>query len=123
MGQIFSSAAKTEILRALHHQPDPLGLRPLARIADLHVRSAELALTDLVREKLIIRKRTPTRVYYALNRTHPSAPVVAAAFDAAAAAAIHRDSRALNRRATRILPLMRQASRMLRRARKSCHVA
>ena len=119
LGDLFSSAAKTEILRALHHQPGPLSLRQLARLADIRVRSAELALDSLVNEKLVGRRRTQNRVFYAMDLSHPSAAVLDAVFDAAALAAIRANRRALDERAKRILPFLRQARRMLSHARGS----
>jgi len=123
LGHLFSSAAKTEILRALHHQPDVVGLRQLARIAGVRVRSAELALDALVNEGLVRRRRTSTRVFYDMERNHPDASVLAAVFDAAAAAAIRANRRHLDGQAKRILPFVRQARRMLCHARESRHDA
>ena len=117
LGNLFNSAAKTEILRALHHQPEAVGLRHLARIADVHVRSAELALADLVRMRLVTRRRRSHRVFYALKRTHPDAVLLSAVFDAAAQASISATRTFLNKRAKRILPFIRQANRMLKHAR------
>ena len=118
LGHLFNSAAKTEILRTLHHQPDVVGLRQLARIADVHVRSAELALADLVSIKLVTRKRQSNRVFYAMKRTHPDAALLSAIFDAAAHASISATSASLSKRAKRILPFIRQANRMLNHARR-----
>ena len=123
LGDLFSSAAKTEILRVLHHQPGALSLRQLSRLAGVRVRSAELALDSLVNEKLVGRRRAQNRVFYAMVRSHPSASVLAAVFDAAAVAAIRTNRRSFDERAQRILPFMRQAHRMLNHARGSRHDA
>ena len=92
LGDLFSSAAKTEILRALHHQPDALSLRQLTRLAGVRVRSAELALHSLVNEKLVRRQRTRNRVFYAMERSHPSASVLTAVFDCRITGAAGRSS-------------------------------
>jgi hypothetical protein len=123
LGEFFSSAARTEILRALHYQPEAVGLRQLARVAGIRVRSAELALAALVNEKLVVRGRTRNRVFYALERRHANATVLAAVFDAAAFAAIRANRQPLDARARRILPFIRQARRMLDHARGSRHDA
>jgi hypothetical protein len=123
LGDLFSSAAKTEILRALHHQPDAVSLRQLARLAGVRVRSAELALDSLVNEKVVWRRRTRDRVFYAMERSHPSVSVLTAVFDAAVLAAIRANRRSSNERAKRILPYLRQAHRMLNHARASRHGA
>lgn len=121
LGDLFSSAAKTEILRALYHQPGRVGLRQLARIAGLRVRSAELALDSLVSARVVRRRRVEDRVFYAMDRSDPRASLLAAVFDAAAEAAIQTERRALDKEAKRILPFIRQATRMLERARGSRH--
>ncbi len=122
LGKLLSSAAKTEILRALHHQQEAVGLRQLSRIAAVGVRSAELALDSLVEAKLVQRTRTPTRVLYAMNANHPSASVLSDAFDAATLASIREDCRLLDKRASRILPFIEEARRMLAYARGANHV-
>lgn len=123
LGDFLGSSAKTEILRALHCQPDAVGLRQLARIAGVRVRSAELALHNLVSEGLVTRRRAANHVFYAMDRHHPGAVVLGAAFDAAALAAIRVSSRSLDVKAKRILPFVRQALRMLNRARESRYEA
>lgn len=118
LGDVFGSRAKTEILRALHYQPEVVGLRQLARTAGVRVRSAELALHALVKDGLVRRRRASSRVFYALERRHPLAAVLAAVFDAAATAAIRANRRALGKRAKRILPFIRQAHRLLSHVRR-----
>jgi hypothetical protein len=123
LGNLFGSAAKTEILRALNYQPDGTGLRQLTRIAGLRVRSAELALKFLVRSKLVRRRRIANRVSYAMDWNDPRASLLTEVFAAAAAAAIRAESHTLDQRARRLLPFMRGATRMLDTARRSRHDA
>ena len=123
LGTLLSSAARTDILRALMYQPDPAGLRPLARIAGVQPRSAELALSALVNEKLVKRTGYSAGPRYALNRAHPDAELLDAVFTAAARAATANRCRMLGQRASCILPFIREAGNMLTRARGSRHVA
>lgn len=123
LGHLFRSAARTEILRALYYQPDAVGLRHLAHIADVHVHSAELTLDDLVQERLVTRRRHLNRVLYALKRNHPAVPVLTAVFNAAAQASIDMNRHSLSRTAKRILPFMQQASRMISHAKGHCYDA
>jgi hypothetical protein len=95
----------------------------VARIAGVHPHSAELALAGLIRERLVKRERTPSRVLYTLIREHADVPVLEAVFTAAAQVSIKARSRSLNERARAILPLVRQATRMLACARESRRVA
>ncbi len=123
LGILLSSAARTEILRALMYQPAPAGLRPLARIAGVLPHSAELALNALVKEKLVNRTAYTAGPRYALNRAHPDAELLDAVFTAASRAVTASRCRMLGRRAARILPFIREAGSMLDRARESRDVA
>lgn len=123
LGSLLSSAARTEILRALACQPGPVGVRQVAHLAGVHPHSAELALAALVREKRVRRTRTPARPVYEWNRTHPDAPVLEAVFAAAALGFIAARRPLWDKRAGSILPFIRRATRMLARARESRHVA
>ena len=123
LGSLLSSAARTEILRTLAYQPEPVGLRQAARIAGVLPRSAELALAGLVKEKLVTRKRSATRMLYRLNQDHADVPVLEAVFAAAAQGFIRAQNRLLGERTTAILPFIREASRMVARARRTRNVA
>ncbi len=70
LGNIFGTVARTDILRALYYQPEPVGLRYLARIADIHPHSAELALAALAHEQLVIYGKVGRRKLYELNMRH-----------------------------------------------------
>ena len=122
LGKLLGSAARTEVLRVLTCQPGPLGLRPTARVAGIHPRSAELALRDLVREQLVRSRPTAAGPVYEINRRHPDTPVLEAVFDAAARAAVHQRRASLQRKARAILPFVDEADRMLSRARDHRHV-
>ena len=121
LGKLLGSAGRTEVLRALICQPGPVGLRPLARIAGVHPHSAELALAALVREGLVLRKRSGNRPVYEADRRHPDIAVLGAVFEAAAVALVRRRRPSLQERARAILPFIREAERMLARARRRGH--
>ena len=123
LGLLLGSAGQTEVLRALMHQPGPVGLREVSRIAGVHPHSAELAFAALIRKGLVVRKKTASRVLYVMNRSHEDAVVLEAVFSAANQGFIRARSRLLNERARIILPFIGQASRMLASARESRHVA
>jgi DNA-binding transcriptional ArsR family regulator len=122
LGKILGSAARTDILRALHYQPEPVGLRHLATLAAVQPRSAQLALAALEREALVTRRKTATRALYALNRAHSDVPVLKAIFDAAARTVRASRRRDLDRKAKTLLPFMAEASGMINHARRDGHV-
>ena len=121
IGKLLSSAAQTEIMRALLLNPRALGLRQAARIAGVHPHSAELALAALSRNGLVNRRRMSNRVLYEVQRTHPDVVVLDAVFEAAAHAFIRTRAPALNARARSLLPFFREVSRMIQQARGVRH--
>lgn len=123
LSNLFSSAAKTETLCVLCHQPGGVGLRQLARIAGIRVRSAELALGSLVDAGLVSRTRLANRVLFEIDRADPRTAVLSEVFNAAALATIRMESRSLDKRARSVLPFIQQANRMLKHARGSGHDA
>ena len=123
LGGLLTSAGRTEILRALMHQPGPVGLRQLARIAGVHPHSAELALAGLIRDRLVRRRRSVAGPLYDLNRNHADIAVLGAVFLAGAQAVTTARSRLLDKRAKSLLPFFRQATRLLAHARGTRHVA
>jgi len=123
LGDLLSSAARTELLRVLVCQPGAVGLRPAARLAGIHPHSAELALAGLIGDKLVKRRTGSAGPAYELNRRHADLPVLEAVFAAAAQAGIAARRPSLQLRARRILPFIRQATRMLAHARETRHVA
>ena len=123
LGNILGSAARTDILRVLYYQPEPVGLRHLATIAGVQPRSAQLAVAALSEERLVTRRKTPTRALYALNRDHRDAAVLKAIFDAATRVAQTSRRRTLDARARTLLPFIAEAAGMIAHARRARHVA
>jgi hypothetical protein len=121
LGNLLGSAARTEILRVMSYQSQPIGLRHLARLADIYPRSAELALKALVQEELLLRTQIEKRVLYELNRDHPSTPVLLAIFRAVDKANTSARCNSLKNRAKAILPALRDATRLLRNTRSMQH--
>jgi len=118
LGMLLGSSARTEILRVLAYQPEPIGLRHLARLAGVHPHSAEVALVSLVREKLVKRSRQRKRPLYRLAQGQPDVSVLRAVFRAAEREITRARSRALEKRARSILPFIREATMMFANAGK-----
>lgn len=106
----------------LYYQPDAIGVRPLARIAGLLPRSAELAIPSLVEEQLVIRQFRHAAPLYVLNRNHAAYGLLAAIFSAATKATIIERSRKLSGKAMAILPFIAEAGEMLACGKRSLHV-
>jgi hypothetical protein len=73
LGYIFTSRARVALLEALAHLENPVGLRRLSWICDIHPRSAELALKGLIEEKRVLRKMVHSKPTYQWNGNHPEA--------------------------------------------------
>lgn len=123
LGAILGSTARANVLDVLSWQPEPVGLRFAARMAGIHTRSAEMALTALVREGLVERLSAARGPRYALNAAHPDASVVVAAFAAVARMRVVQTSRRIAPRALALLPALRSSSQLAKRARKATHAA
>jgi hypothetical protein len=122
LGDILGAATRAEILRALYYQPEPVGLRYLARIAGVYPHSAELALKALVKEQLVNCDRGRSRALYGLNLNHADADLLEAVFSASERVIIERNNRGLNERAGLIFPFIGSASRMISHAKGVTHV-
>lgn len=71
LGDLFCSKARVEVLRTLCFLKQPVGLRKLSRISELHPRSTELALKSLMTEMLVVMQSSQGRPVYGLNQEHP----------------------------------------------------
>ncbi len=119
LDQLFSSAARTAVLNVLAFQPGSISLRKTARIARIHLYSAERALAALVDEGVVQRQQHGNTCRHALHPTDPAALMVRAAVKAAADAAISARNHEWQARAKQILPFMHEAEGMLLAARIS----
>ena len=111
------------MLRTLICLAEPVGIRQAARIAGVHPHTAELVLDELVREGLVTRRGKGQRIAFDLDRERPEIVVLAAVFKAADEALARVNSVKLSGRAVRVLPFIRESSRLIARAREQRHVA
>lgn len=65
---IFSSKAKIKILRTLYYQECAISLRQIAYISELPVFSIQNALKDLLREKIIKKRKKGNRLMIQINK-------------------------------------------------------
>lgn len=116
---MLGSGARSEILRALVNQPEPVGLRYLARLGGVHPHSAERALAGLVKEGLATRTKRGDRPLYAINPDNAEAGILKVVFDAAARAESRVRAANLAERARTLLPFIEETLRLIARARRS----
>lgn len=122
LGQLLGSAARADVLHVLYCEPEPVGLRHVARLAGLYPRSVQLALAGLVDDCLVVCDRTGARPLYQLDRNHSDAPILAAVFRAVAEARIRSRCSCVQDRAQSILPFINEAMRMLSVSREDLRV-
>lgn len=123
ISHILGASARYDLLRALYRQAKPVGLRQLARLADVHPHSAERMLKSLVEEGVVLRERMGARILFRKQASHPDWSTLAAVFDAAERSQREYYAGRLNARAQTILPFIEEAGAMLKRARSSAGVA
>lgn len=123
IGHLFSSAARTEILRVLSEMKEGAGVREIARLAGVYPRSAQLTLAGLVDEKLVKRRTARKRTLYLLNPEHNNTALLEKIFREVSDDSIRARSRTLQERGRSILPFIDDAISMLRHAKKGRHDA
>lgn len=111
-----------EILRVLYCAGSPMGVRAISRVASVGVRSAQVALTALVKEQCVVMQSASRYPEYTINRSHDEFPIWRAVFDAIARSLIERRRQALRQIGPRLLPLLEDSRQMIQHA-KASHVA
>ena len=117
--QIIGASARFDILRALHFLHDPVGLRQLARLAGVHPHSAERMLRDLVKERVVTRKKKGSRVLFSRNQEHPDWYVLGAVIRASDKALRDLQRPRLNERAQATVSFVEEAGGMMTQARRT----
>lgn len=72
-GNLFTSKAKYRVLGVLSRRNTPIHLRELTELAQIHLRSCQLAVQSFLEMKLLIKERELNRVTFMLNDRHPMA--------------------------------------------------
>lgn len=67
LSHLFSSSSKYRILQALSARSTPLHLRALAEVANVQLRSAQLAVAALLKEKVVTKVSQENRSMITLN--------------------------------------------------------
>lgn len=78
---LFSSKARWDVLRVLVHQTAPLPLRHVAALSDSSLFSVQRALRQLVKGKILIRRKKGPHLLFSLNEAHPLRPFLDRFFD------------------------------------------
>lgn len=65
---IFFSKARFKVIRTLFYHLDPLCLRHIAYLSEIPLFSVQRVLSQLVDEKILIRKKKRPHVLFSLNR-------------------------------------------------------
>jgi hypothetical protein len=123
LGSILKSGARADILRVLFYAHHAVSLRQLARLAEVHPHSAEIVMNDLLREKLVRRRKTSARCFYWKDPGNPDWLVIDGICRGAEQARLAAKRPDLNKRAQFILPFIEEAGAMLFKARRSRRVS
>ena len=117
LSRLLSSRSRVAVLETLHHQPQPVGLRQVAYISELAVRSVECALKQLVDEGIVVRQRKGREVLFSLNHTSPLYEFVTDLCELAERYQIHLRASHLSDRAEAALSFSTSAVSLVGRAR------
>ncbi|HMP73597.1 MAG TPA: hypothetical protein PKE55_10080 [Kiritimatiellia bacterium] len=120
---MFSSPARTEVLRALHYQNRPVGLRMLAWVAGIHPHSAERVVEALEEEGLVVCGRSGYRMRIAKCADHPAWVAMSEMFEAADRSWCGAGLEARNERAKQVLRFLEEGMELTGRARRAGGVA
>ena len=71
LSEIFASKARVSLIETLRHQPGALSLRELSDISNVPLRSAQLALRALEKQRIVSRRRVGNRVHFQARRDEP----------------------------------------------------
>ena len=123
LGQILGASSRMDVLRALYYQQAEVGLRQLARLAGIHPHSAERFLKQLIKERLVICRRSEGHTWYCKNSDHTDWLVLEAILIAGDRATRTTQRATLNQRAQSILPFIQEAHEMVSQARSTAGVA
>lgn len=92
-GDLFSSKAKYRILQILSTRSSPIHLRGISEAAGIAIRSAQLAVEDLVSKKVINKKREGNRTLLTLNPRSGYAKLLRTHFRNVSNASIERQAK------------------------------
>lgn len=118
LASLFSSRAKTKVLRTLSCQSAPLPLRQIASLSDSPLFSVQRVLQQLTDEKIILRKKKGNLVLFALDQIHPAFSLLKQIFDLEMQDRIASSSNDYRQKAKGILDFSCAAQRLLARGRE-----
>ncbi len=118
LAEIFSSKARTKVLRTLYYQAEPIPLRHVATISDLPVFSIQCALKALVGEKIIKRKKRKKYTLFSLNEDHPCYQFLSKVFHLEMTSCLQADSDQYHKKAKSVLAFAASARRLFRQIKK-----
>ncbi len=121
LSELLSSTAKFEVLETLHYQPHPIPLRHIALCCRLPIRSVQVALDHLQRDKLVTRAKGKRWTMFTINRHSKYYPLLQTIFEAAMRFHLKERSNDFNRAAQASLKFNNDVTRLLSQARKSQH--
>lgn len=117
VAKILSSTAKFEVLNILFKDPSPLRVRNLEQRTGLAVRSVQVALNNLVNEKVVIRKNQNNNPVYFLNKSHKSYGLINNIFKAIELDRVARRSDSYHKKAKKTFQFISEAGELFKKAR------
>lgn len=119
LSQLFSSKARVEVLEVLYYAQVGLGLRKIADLCNMHVRSVEIALRQMQNEKLVKKKRVGNRIHYWLDVQLDNYRLLKEIFQTAEILKIQIRNETFRNEGSEILEFIVTSQKMINKARRS----
>lgn len=114
--QVLSSTAKFKVLKVLLKNPSPSRVRNLEQRTGLAVRSVQVALNNLVNEKVVIRKKQNNKPVYYLNKSSTSYSLLNSIFKTIELDRIAKRSDKYSKKAKKTFQFISEASELFKKA-------
>lgn len=118
VSDIFSSRARYLTLQTLALRAMPCHLRLLSALTGLHIRSIELTLQELRRQRLVVFKKRMNRLDIELNPKHAQVDFLRKLFRFIQLEKIQSESALLNDRAKSTVRFIESAANLIEQAKR-----
>ena len=113
---LFSSQARYRVLQTLFLFEKPLPIRHIESLTGTAIRSVQVALQGLVRERAVLRTRRGSHIVYEMNSKHIAYPILSEVFAVIRRDRYRRRTASLGARAQRSLEFSNELGQNIEKA-------
>ena len=119
LSDILSSSSKTKVVEALSFQTEHVSLRHISYLTNLSVYSVEIALKQLLAEKIVERVKRKNKVIFSLNKKYFAYELLLIIFSEVKRFKIAQRAQVYSKRAPLVLNSIASMNRLIDSARKN----